>query len=179
MPQKKIGFALAGLVLAAPSFAAGLTLSPNDTLEEPGLSVIVHQNEFHPVFRDEKIAGIQLILHDVRIATDGEVRLSPTPEQWDPVPALVKRAKGPAPNQVVVQSGYAAIGLTYHIVVTAEGEGFRIAVDLDSPLPANLAGKAGFNLDFLPPSYFGKTYLIGTIIESFRIIFIIIGIINF
>jgi endoglucanase len=31
-------------------------------------------------------------------------------------------------------------------------------VHLDKPLPAALAGKAGFNLDFLPTAYFGKSY---------------------
>src|SRR6185312_6548035 len=43
---------------------------------------------------------------------------------------------------------------------TAEGEGFRVAVHLDKPLPANLVGKAGFNLDFLPTAYFGKSYML-------------------
>ena len=72
----------AGLLAAACSTlaasAAGapqLTVSPNETLEMQGLSVIVEQMHFHPVFRDEKNAGIQIILHDDRIATDGEVRL--------------------------------------------------------------------------------------------------------
>jgi endoglucanase len=149
----------AALLLTAPGFAAGLTVSQNETLEAPGLSVIVHQNVFHPVFRDEKNAGLQMVLHDVRLATDGEVRLSPTPEQWDPVPAVTGRAHGP--KSVTVASGYADIGLAYHITVTPEGEGFRITVDLDAPLKADLVGKAGFNLDFLPVSYFGKTFLMG------------------
>ncbi len=158
MPQK-IWLALAGLMLAVPSLAAGLTVSPNETLEQPGLSVIVHQNLFHPIFRDEKNAGIQIVLHDVRIATDGEVRLSPTPEQWDPVPALIGREHDA--KKIVVTSGYADRGLAYHITVSPEAGGFRIAVDLDQPLPAGLVGKAGFNLDFLPVAYFGKTYLMG------------------
>jgi hypothetical protein len=152
--------AVAVLMLTGPGFAAGLAVSPNETLEKPGLSVIVHQNAFHPVFRDEKNGGLQIVLHDQRIATDGEVRLNPTPEQWDPVPAMVKREH--TAKAITVTSGYADIGLSYHITVSPEGEGFRIAVDLDKPLPANLVGKAGFNLDFLPVSYFGKTFLMGT-----------------
>jgi len=152
-------FAAVCMTLAAHAGAPKLTLSPNDTLEMQGLSVIVHQNLFHPVFFDEKNAGIQLILHGDRIATDGEVRLNPTPEQWDPVPAFVSRVRGPKPNQLIVTSTYKEVGLKYRIEVTAEGQGFRIAVDLDQPLPQALAGKAGFNLDFLPTTYFGKTYL--------------------
>jgi len=153
-------FAAACMTLAANASAPKLTLSPNDTLEMQGLSVIVHQSLFHPVFYDEKNAGIQLILHGDRIATDGEVRLNPTPEQWDPVPAFVSRVRGPKPNQLIVTSTYKEVGLKYRIEVTAEGQGFRIAVNLDQPLPQDLAGKAGFNLDFLPTTYFGKTYLI-------------------
>jgi len=153
-------FAAVCMTLAAHAGAPRLTLSPNDTLEMQGLSVIVHQNLFHPVFYDEKNAGIQLILHGDRIATDGEVRLNPTPEQWDPVPAFVSRVRGPKPSQLIVTSTYKEVGLKYRIEVTAEGQGFRIAVNLDQPLPQALAGKAGFNLDFLPTTYFGKTYLI-------------------
>lgn len=159
--KQKICTALAVLALIAPASAAALKLSDAGTLEKPGLSVIVHQNLFHPVFRDEKNAGIQLVLHDVRLATDGEVRLMPTPEQWDVVPALIGREDTKA-NTVAVKSGYADQGLTYKIAVTPEGEGFKIVVSLDAPLPKALEGKAGFNLDFLPVSYFGKTYLMGS-----------------
>jgi len=151
----------AAALLMQPCLAAGLTVSPNETLEMQGLSVIVEQMHFHPVFRDEKNAGIQIILHGERIATDGEVRLNPTPEQWDPVPAFVNRTRGPRPNQLTVTSGYPDSALSYKLEITAEGTGFRIAVNLDKPLPDNLVGKAGFNLDFLPTAYFGKTYILG------------------
>lgn len=161
MPQKTILSGLFGLVLACPAWAAGLTLSAEQTLEQQGLSVIVHQNNFHPIFFDEKNAAIQIVLHGERIATDGEVRLNPTPEQWDPIPLFVSRKTGKAPNQIVVRSGYEKQGLTYTTEVTAEEGGFRIAVHLDKPLPKALSGKAGFNLDFMPTSYFGKTYLMG------------------
>jgi endoglucanase len=151
----------AAALLIQPCLAAGLTVSPNQTLEMQGLSVNVEEMHFHPVFRDEKNAGIQIILHGDRIATDGEVRLNPTPEQWDPVPAFVKRELGPGPNQITVTSAYPDVGLNYRLVVTPEGTGFRVEVNLDKPLPQALVGKAGFNMDFLPTSYFGKTYILG------------------
>jgi hypothetical protein len=136
-------------------------LSPDQTLEAPGLTVIVEQNHFSPIFFDEKNAGIQIILHGERIATDGEVRLNPTPEQWDPVPMFGERTLGETPAQIVVRSSYPKEKLDYRVKVTPEDGGFRIAVDLDAPLPPELVGKAGFNLDFLPTAYFGKTYLMG------------------
>jgi hypothetical protein len=156
------------IVAAAPAFrgsgatAPALSLSPVETFEGRGVSVVVEQNHFSPIFFDEKNAGIQIVLHGERIATDGEVRLNPTPEQWDPVPAFISRRRGQKPNELVVTSSYPNVGLNYHVVVTAEAEGFRVAVNLDQPLPQNLVGKAGFNLDFLPTAYFGKTYLMGS-----------------
>ena len=146
-------------IRASAAGTSGFALSPNDTLEARGVSVIVEQNHFSPIFFDEKNAGIQIILNGDRVATDGEVRLNPTPEQWDPVPAFGSRERGPQPNQLIVASSYPAVGLNYHVVVTGEGDGFRVAVNLDKPLAPNLVGKAGFNLDFLPTVYFGKTYM--------------------
>jgi len=142
--------------------AQTLAVTPAQTLETQGLSVIIDQNQFSPIFFDEKNAGIQIVLHGDRIATDGAIRLDKTPEQWAPVPAFISRTLGSEPNQVVVRSAYKAQNLSYSVKVTAEGEGFRIAVDLDQALPASLAGKVGFNLDFLPSAYFGKTYLMDT-----------------
>jgi hypothetical protein len=155
--------AVSGQSRPAPAKAASsgptLVVTPAETLEAQGLTVIVDQNKFSPIFFDEKNAGIQLVLHGNRIATDGAVRLDRTPEQWAPVPAFISRTRGTEPNQLVVRSDYKAVDLAYSVKVTAEPGGFRIAVNLDKPLPAALVGKAGFNLDFLPTAYFGKTYL--------------------
>jgi endoglucanase len=143
-----------------PAGAAGLHLNDLDYFETQGLSVLAYQNRFHEVFRDQKLGGIEIILHGERIATDGEVRLLPTPEQWDPVPTFTARRRGSVPDQLIAFSGYPDLSLGYRIEVTAEGQGFRIAVHLERPLPAALVGKAGFNLDFLPTAYFGKSYLL-------------------
>jgi endoglucanase len=45
------------------------------------------------------------------------------------------------------------------VVVTAKGKGVEISVYLDKPVPTALEGSAGFNLEFLPSQYWGKTYL--------------------
>jgi len=148
------------LIRTLPALAGDLHLSNLDDFETQGLSVITYQNLFHPVFRDQKLGGIEIVLHGERIATDGEVRLEPTPEQWDPVPRLAGRKRGTAPEQIICSSGYPDLGLSYHLEITAEGEGIRVAVHLDQPLAANLIGKAGFNLDFLPTAYFGKSYML-------------------
>ena len=36
----------------------------------------------------------------------------------------------------------------------------KVTINLDKPLPEKLAGRAGFNLEFLPSIYMGKAYLV-------------------
>ncbi len=156
----KFGVAVLALCCAGPLIAADLHLNDLDYFDTQGLSVLAYQNTFHEVFRDQKLSGIEIILHGERIATDGEVRLQPTPEQWDTVPKFTRRQRGALPDQLIAFSGYPDLSLSYRIELTAEGQGFRVAIHLDHPLPEALVGKAGFNLDFLPTSYFGKSYLL-------------------
>ena len=74
---------IAVLLLYTALQAAELRVNDKEYLAAQGLSVLVYQNAFHPVFKDQKLSAIEIILHDDRIATDGDVRLMPTPEQWD------------------------------------------------------------------------------------------------
>ena len=151
---------LAAWLQAADSGSGALQLTPQDALEAHGISVFVFHNSYHGVFGDEKMSGVELVLHEERIATNGDVRLSPTPAQWDPIPKFQDRKRGPSPNELVASLAYPDQDLAYRIVVRPEEGGFRVAVELDHPLPAALAGKAGFNLEFLPTAYFGKSYLL-------------------
>ena len=138
--------------------SSDLHLTQHDVLETHGLTVLLFHNEYHRVFGDQKMNGMEIILHDQRIATSGDVRLSATPEQWDPIPDFKQRKRGTAPDEVTAFCTYPDRGLSYRIDVQPEAGGFRVAVQLDQPVPAALAGKAGFNLEFLPTLYFGKSY---------------------
>jgi endoglucanase len=153
-----IGLLLNAYVLSWSS--SDLHLTQRDVLEAHGLSVLLFHNEYHRVFGDQKMTGMEIILHDQRIAGSGDVRLSATPEQWDPIPDFKERKRGPAPDEVAAVCAYPDRGLSYRIDVQPEAGGFRVAVQLDQPVPAALAGKAGFNLEFLPTLYFGKSYLV-------------------
>src|SRR5258708_33645277 len=77
---------------------ADLQLNPQEVLETHGLSVLLFHNSYHRVFGDQKMSGLEMILQDQRIATNGDVRLSPTPAQWDAVPEVESRKRGPAPD---------------------------------------------------------------------------------
>ncbi len=139
-----------------------LRLNDKDYLEAHGLSVLLFHNSYHDVFGDQKMGGLEIILHEQRIATNGDVRLSPTPAQWDPIPHFKERKRGPSANELSAFCTYADRGLSYHVDVQPEADGFRVTVQLDQPLPAALVGKAGFNLEFLPTAYFGKSFVIDT-----------------
>jgi hypothetical protein len=73
--RNKIPLAASALLCCHFSMAADLHISELGYLDAQGLSVLVYQNQFHEVFRDQKLGGIEMILHGERIATDGEVRL--------------------------------------------------------------------------------------------------------
>jgi hypothetical protein len=148
-------------LLAVPSLhGAGIRLNDQDYFEAQGLSVLLYHNAIHGIFNDQKLSGLEIILHGERIATNGDVRLLPTPEQWDPVPQFKERKRGLSGDQLTAFCGYPDQGLSYRIEVVPETEGFRVSVHLDRPLPSALSGKAGFNLEFLPSAYFGKSYVL-------------------
>jgi len=154
---------LASLLLGiVPLCASDLRLNDKDYFEAQGLSVLLFHNAYHGVFGDEKMSGVEMILHGERIATNGDVRLSPTPEQWDPIPQFKERKRAPSGNQLTASLSYPDQGVSYHIEITPEPGGFRVAVHLDQPLPSSLVGKAGFNLEFLPTAYFGKSFVLDT-----------------
>ena len=123
--------------------SSDLHLTQHDVLETRGLSVLLYHNAYHRVFGDQKMNGMEIILHDQRIATSGDVRLSATPEQWDPIPDFQERKRGAAADEVTAFCTYPDLGLSYRIDVRPEAGGFRVAVQLDRPVPAALAEKAG------------------------------------
>jgi endoglucanase len=136
-----------------------LHLTERNVLETHGLSVLLFHNSYHKVFGDQKMSGLEIILEDQRIATNGDVRLSPTPAQWDPIPEFESRERRSGGDEIVALCEYADQGLSYRLDLRPETGGFRLAVQLDGPLPESLVGKAGLNLEFLPSLYFGKSYL--------------------
>ena len=156
-------FVLAALFLGACNKAskpaADLKLNDKQYFETQGVNVLVFSNTFSGGFNDEKNSGIEIIHHGVRTVQGGAVRLNKTPEQWDLVPASPSRVVDSINNSISVTMRYADYDFDSRVVVTAKGKAVEIAVYLDKPVPEFLAGKAGFNLEFLPSQYWGKTYL--------------------
>ncbi|MBM6889827.1 glycoside hydrolase family 9 protein [Bacteroides caecigallinarum] len=148
-----------GLLATTLAQAQDLKLNDKGYFEKQGINVLVFSNSFDGGFNDEKNSGIEIIQHGIRSIQGGAVRLNSTPEQWDLVPKMTFR-------NVDREKGVIEVGLRYEdydfdsrIVVTSKGETVEIAVWLDSPVPEELAGKAGLNLEFLPSRYWLKTFL--------------------
>lgn len=136
-----------------------LQLNELEYFETRGVNVLVFSSQYNGMFFDEKTAGIELIHHGVRTATGGAVRLQNTPEQWDLVPKMVDRKVDKQNNSIETTLRYEDLDFNARISVTALDKGVEISVYLDQPLPEKLKGQAGFNLEFLPASYFEKSYL--------------------
>lgn len=148
-----------GLLATTLAQAQDLKLNDKGYFEKQGINVLVFSNSFGGGFNDEKNSGIEIIQHGIRSIQGGAVRLNSTPEQWDLVPKMTFR-------NVDREKGVIEVGLRYEdydfdsrIVVSSKGETVEIAVWLDSPVPEELAGKAGLNLEFLPSRYWLKTFL--------------------
>jgi hypothetical protein len=143
-------------------FAADLVVKVTDKnyLDTQGFSVFLYDSTYHPVFVDQKNTAMEMILHGQRIATNGDVRLIPTPEQWDLVATLKDRQADKVNNRLIANLAFPTFNVSYTLEVAAEPGGVRVSINLDKPLPPELVGRAGFNLEFLPSIYMGKAYLV-------------------
>jgi hypothetical protein len=144
---------------AAQSSSSPLRLTDSGYFAARGVNVLVFSNWYSGLFDDSKLSGVELIHHGVRTATNGDVRLSNTPEQWDPIPRLVTRSVDGAGQRIEVSLAYPDLSFRYRVEARAEGPAVLVTVRLDEPVPAALVGRAGFNLEFLPPAYFGRAYV--------------------
>ncbi|MGA2100152.1 MAG: glycoside hydrolase, partial [Candidatus Sulfotelmatobacter sp.] len=144
--------------LSGADFAMKVT--DKNYLDTQGFSVFLYDSTYHPVFVDQKNTAMEMILHGQRIATNGDVRLMPTPEQWDLVATLKDRHPDKANNRLSADLAFPTFDFNYTLEVAAEPGGVKVSINLDKPLPPKLAGRAGFNLEFLPSIYMGKAYLV-------------------
>jgi endoglucanase len=150
------------LTVASTGFCLDLAMQVTDKnyLDTQGFSVFLYDSTYHPVFVDQKNTAMEMILHGQRIATNGDVRLMPTPEQWDLVATLKGRQADKANNRLTASLAFPTFDVSYTLEVAAEPGGVKVSINLDKPLPPKLVGRAGFNLEFLPSIYMGKAYLV-------------------
>lgn len=159
-------------VATAAFFSAtsqSLVINDDEYFEMPGLNVMV----FYDIYPEGHQGAIGIIQNGTRVATNGDIRLEPTPGQWQPIPKVGKRQVFPENNEIRVTCSfpdesrhmkgfnpifYPDLEFSYDVRVFGEGKNFRIVVDLEKPLPEEWIGKVGFNLELFPGLLFGKTW---------------------
>ncbi|MBN2410158.1 glycoside hydrolase family 9 protein [candidate division KSB1 bacterium] len=148
-------FILIFLFLSMNSFSVTFKINQEkEYFEAPGFSLLI----FHDFYPEGKQGGIEIIQQNERIAACGDLRLEPTPGQWDAKAEYGKRELDMENNTIRIKNTFQEIKLNYTVHVKSAGDVFIITVDLDKPLPSEWAGKLGFNFELYPQIYFGKTF---------------------
>jgi hypothetical protein len=146
-----------------------LAINKLEYLDMPGLNVMLA----HDYYPGGHQSGISIIQNGVRVASNGDVRLEPTPGPGHAQPKVGKRIVNreqqiisvrmqyPDPDKNGVGFGpiiYPAVNFSYEVKIQPVGKAFRVIVDMDKPLPDEWVGKVGFNLELFPGNLFGKGY---------------------
>ncbi|HEX2711666.1 MAG TPA: hypothetical protein VHM88_05510, partial [Candidatus Acidoferrales bacterium] len=82
--------------LIAEQREPALQLNDQEYFEMPGLNVMVFQD----IYPEGHQAGVSIIQNGVRAATNGDLRLDPTPGQWQPMPKQDKRVVNKQGNEI-------------------------------------------------------------------------------
>ena len=176
MKKTIIGYGLLLLLAANLSSTAqtkpakpALKINDLEYLEMQGLNVML-AHDFYP---ESHQGGVGVIQNGLRVATNGDLRLEPTPGQWQPVPKVGQRVVDRQNNEISVRMEYPDaskdrkgfnpiiypnLNMSYNLKIKPEGKSFRIIVDLDKPIPDEWVGKVGFNFELYPGILFGKSY---------------------
>ena len=155
-----VSFTALAAFLSMGAHAQTLKLNDLGYFEARGTNVLVYNNIYNGGFYDEKFAGLEIIQRGERLATGGGVRLMNTPEQWDIFGVVSPRDIDRAESSVAVTLTYEDYGFAPRLKVLPKDKGVLVQIWLDKPVPQELVGKAGMNLEFFPASYFGKNYLV-------------------
>ena len=148
------------LLVSQRASAQSMQLNDLGYFEARGTNVLVYNNIYNGNFYDEKFAGLEIIQRGERLATGGGIRLMNTPEQWDIFGVVSPRRIDSKESSVEVDLNYEDYGFVPRFKVLPKDKGVVIQIWLDKPVPAELVGKAGMNLEFFPASYFGRNYLV-------------------
>ena len=86
------------LVPSAALATDDFKLNSQEYFERPGINVMYGQ-DYYP---EGHQGGLSIIMHDERIASNGDVRLEPSPGQWSPIPKPGKREANAATQEIRV-----------------------------------------------------------------------------
>lgn len=162
--------AICSLMIFTSLRAQEFQLGASGYFQNKGVEVMA----FDDIYPEGHQGGVSLIMHGNRVATNGDIRLEPTPGQWQPVPKQNRRDADINANSITAHltfpdstrhlTGFNPMiypDFMFHYKVTVRGEGSAVVVtvDLDRPVPEKFLGKVGFNLELFPGTLFGKPWI--------------------
>ncbi|MCD7977630.1 MAG: glycoside hydrolase family 9 protein [Tannerellaceae bacterium] len=169
--NKKTLLTLFGLLLAIlPGIAQQFKLNLVGYFQNQGIDVMA----FDDIYPEGHQGGVSIIMHGKRLGTNGDIRLEPTPGQWQPVPVQRDREVNAANNSITAFMSYPDSSrhltgfnpmiypdLQFNYTVTVKGEGGSVVVtvDLDRPIPQEFVGKVGFNFELFPGEMFNQPWI--------------------
>jgi len=89
---------LLALCPLAAHAADAFKLNAQEYFERPGINVMYGQ-DYYP---EGHQGGLSILMHDERIASNGDLRLEPSPGQWSPIPKPGKREIDAATQEIRV-----------------------------------------------------------------------------
>ena len=122
---------------------------------------------YHNFYEEGKQGGLEIIQQGTRIAGNGNLRLNPSPGQWDARPENGTPQIADDGVSLMVTCKYPHQDIHYIVRLTPEAESLRLVVDLNKPLPVEWSGIAGFNLELIPHLYTGKSYMLDASVGIF------------
>ena len=159
-----------GLLFNNSAHSQEFKLIPSGYFQNEGVNIMA----FDDIYPEGHQGGVSLIMHGNRVATNGDIRLEPTPGQWQPVPKQRDRKVDPESNTITAfmsfpdssrhMTGfnpmiYPDLVFDYTVTVKGMGESVVVTVDLEKPIPQQFIGKVGFNLELFPGALFGKPWI--------------------
>lgn len=148
------------LLTAIPekNFAQPLQIDSLEQFVSRCFSVMACHNEYYQGRR----GAVELVMHGDRVASNGDIRLSPIPipdAHTVLMPEFVKRTVDRSRNEITILMTYPALHFDYSVRLRAEGQNLRIVAEIQQDIPDSLFGKLAFMMEFFPGIYKGKSYL--------------------
>lgn len=110
--------------------------------ESRGLNVFAFNNYYNGLFGDKIISGIEIIHHGVRTVTNGDVRLDPTPAQWNLIPKYIEKKNYRINNISEAYLSYPEYNFDHIIKAEPKNGSIILSVNLNKALPKELVGRA-------------------------------------
>ncbi len=136
------------LLMLSPLYGQNsLIINDQGYFEMQGVTIMVF-DDYYPSGHQ---SGITIIQNGVRVAANGDLRLSRYSE-------VGEKDIDTKAGTIRMQLDYENIPLKYSVEVKAQGTRAIITLDLDEPIPEEWIGRAWFRLELFPAILFGKSW---------------------